>query len=199
MLVWINGPFGAGKTQTAFEIHRRLPGSEVCDPELPGFGLNRMLPPDLRGDFQDFPAWRQGVYEVLDRVLRARDGIVVAPMTITDPTYLDETVGRLRNDGHDIRHVTLLAEPDTVRARLESRTLPFQPPDDFAIERIEPCLESLHGPAFAEHVITDGLTVPQVAERIADLTGIRLAPDSAGPLRRRVRQTLVSLRHIRFD
>ncbi len=23
MLLWINGPFGVGKTQTAFEIHRR--------------------------------------------------------------------------------------------------------------------------------------------------------------------------------
>ena len=26
MLVWINGPFGGGKTQTAHEIRRRLPG-----------------------------------------------------------------------------------------------------------------------------------------------------------------------------
>ena len=53
MLLWINGPFGGGKTQTAHEIRRRLPGSVVCDPEHPGFGLRRMLPPDLRGDFQD--------------------------------------------------------------------------------------------------------------------------------------------------
>lgn len=27
MLVRIDGPFGGGKTQTAFELHRRLPGS----------------------------------------------------------------------------------------------------------------------------------------------------------------------------
>jgi tRNA A37 N6-isopentenylltransferase MiaA len=32
MLVWLNGPFGGGKTQTAYELHRRLPGSVVCDP-----------------------------------------------------------------------------------------------------------------------------------------------------------------------
>jgi hypothetical protein len=44
MLLWINGPFGGGKTQTAFELHRRLPGSVVCDPELAGFGLHRMMP-----------------------------------------------------------------------------------------------------------------------------------------------------------
>jgi hypothetical protein len=44
MLVWINGPFGGGKTQTAYEIQRRLPGSVVCDPEHVGFGLHRMTP-----------------------------------------------------------------------------------------------------------------------------------------------------------
>ncbi|MGW6786187.1 hypothetical protein ACWF7Q_26390, partial [Streptomyces sp. NPDC054987] len=58
--------FGGGKTQTAYELCRRLPGSVVCDPEHVGFGLHRMLPPALRGDFQDLAAWRQGVFEVLD-------------------------------------------------------------------------------------------------------------------------------------
>ena len=37
------------------ELHSRLPGSLICDPELLGFGLHRMLPPQLRGDFQDSP------------------------------------------------------------------------------------------------------------------------------------------------
>lgn len=60
VIVWLNGPFGGGKTQTAYEMHRRLPGSVVCDPEHVGFGLHRMLPPALRGDFQDLAAWRQG-------------------------------------------------------------------------------------------------------------------------------------------
>jgi 2-phosphoglycerate kinase len=32
MLLWINGPSGVGKTATAFELNRRLPGSVVCDP-----------------------------------------------------------------------------------------------------------------------------------------------------------------------
>jgi deoxyadenosine/deoxycytidine kinase len=33
MLIWLNGPFGVGKTQTAHELSRRLPTSVVCDPE----------------------------------------------------------------------------------------------------------------------------------------------------------------------
>jgi hypothetical protein len=55
MLVWINGPFGVGKTAIAFELSRRLPGSAVCDPEHLGYGMRRMLPAPLRGNFQDIP------------------------------------------------------------------------------------------------------------------------------------------------
>lgn len=73
-LLWINGPFGGGKTQTAYELKRRLPGSVVCDPEHVGFGPHRTLPPGLRGDFQDLRAWRQGVREVLDLALREHSG-----------------------------------------------------------------------------------------------------------------------------
>jgi hypothetical protein len=60
VLLWINGSFGAGKTQTAHEIRRRryLRSKEV------GYGLHRMTPPALRADFQDHPAWRQGVYPI---------------------------------------------------------------------------------------------------------------------------------------
>ena len=65
MLVWINGAFGAGKTQTAFELHRRLPDSHVADPELIGYGIHRMLPPAARNDFQDRPQWRTAVAATL--------------------------------------------------------------------------------------------------------------------------------------
>lgn len=74
MLVWINGPFGGGKTQTAFELHRRLPGSVVCDPEYIGFGLHRAMPVALRKDFQDFPAWRQASMRCSTMLCRRSQG-----------------------------------------------------------------------------------------------------------------------------
>jgi hypothetical protein len=42
MLLLINGPFGVGKSQTARELHSRLPGSLICDPGQLGFGLHRL-------------------------------------------------------------------------------------------------------------------------------------------------------------
>ncbi|MEU6864940.1 AAA family ATPase [Streptomyces sp. NPDC046876] len=200
MIVWLNGPFGGGKTQTAYELHRRLPGSVVCDPEHVGFGLHRMLPEQLRGDFQDLSAWRQGVFEVLDLAARRHPGPVLVPMTVTEPRYLDETVGRLRGAGHDVRHFALLAERETVLRRLRERGLGRGlKRESFAVSRLDGCLEALRLPEFADHLVTDRLTVSQVAGRVAELSGLQAAPDTDGALRGRLRRALVGVRHIRFD
>ncbi|MFG2262921.1 ATP-binding protein [Streptomyces sp. NPDC048720] len=210
MLLWINGPFGGGKTQTAYEIQSRLPGSVVCDPEHVGFGLHRMLPPGLRGDFQDLASWRQGVVEVLDLALTGHGGVVIAPMTVTDPGHFAETVGRLRGLGHDVRHFTLLAERETVLGRLRERGLGrlLRLPggqrarsgrETWAVSRLDHCLSRLREPEFAEHLWTDRVTVPRTADRIAVLAGLTLRPHRGGPVRTRLRQARVGLRHIRFD
>jgi hypothetical protein len=199
MLLWINGPFGGGKTQTAYELHRRLPGSVVCDPEEVGFGLHRMIPPALRGDFQDLPAWRTGVREVLELVLRGHDGPVIVPMTLVHPGYFAEVVGRLRADGHEVHHFALLAEPDTVLRRLRERGWGFGlKGESFAVAKLHECLQRLQEPEFAEHIRTDAVPVREVAAHIARTAGLSIAPNADGPLRRRVRRYAVSLRHVRF-
>ncbi|MFD3931382.1 AAA family ATPase [Streptomyces sp. NPDC058614] len=210
MLLWINGPFGGGKTQTAHEIQRRLPGSVVCDPEHAGFGLRRMLPPELRGDFQDLRSWRQGVVEVLDHALSKQDGVVIVPMTVTNPLYFEETVGRLRELGHDVRHFALLAERETVLKRLRERGFGHllqyvarkdAPPrrESWAVQQLDHCLERLREPEFAEHLWTDHTTVTKTADRIAVLAGLTLTPNRDGALRGRLRRAWTSARHIRFD
>ncbi|MFD7559724.1 MULTISPECIES: AAA family ATPase [unclassified Streptomyces] len=200
MIVWLNGPFGGGKTQTAYALHRRLAGSVVCDPEHVGFGLHRMTPAALRGDFQDLPAWRQGVFEVLDLAAARHPGVVLVPMTVTEPAYFAETVGRLRERGHDVRHFALLARRETVLRRLRERGLGRGlKRESFAVARLDGCLAALREPEFAEHLETDRLTVSQVADRIAASAGLNPAPDTDGPLRGRLRRALVGVRHIRFD
>ncbi|MFF1281556.1 AAA family ATPase [Streptomyces sp. NPDC058299] len=210
MLLWINGPFGGGKTQTAYELRRRLTDSVVCDPEHVGFGLHRMTPPSLRGDFQDLAAWRQGVFEVLDHVLSRHHGTVIAPMTVVEPAYFRETVGRLRERGHEVRHFALLAGRETVLRRLRRRGFghaaqliagkdaPLRR-ESFAVSKLDLCLERLRAEEFAEQVWTDHLTVPQVAEHVAASAGLALVPNGEGPLRGHARRAWTAIRHIRFD
>ncbi|MER7690148.1 AAA family ATPase [Streptomyces sp. NPDC097610] len=210
MLLWINGPFGGGKTQTAHEIQRRLPGSVVCDPEHAGFGLRRMLPPELRGDFQDLASWRQGVVEVLDLALGKHDGVVIVPMTVTSARYFEETVGRLTELGHDVRHFALLAERETVLKRLRERgfghLLQYVAGKDaplrhesWAVRQLDGCLERLREPEFAEHLWTDHTTVAKTADRIAVLAGLTLTPNKDGAVRGRLRRAWTGAKHIRFD
>ena len=210
MLLWINGPFGVGKTQTAYELQRRLPGSVVCDPEHVGFGLHRMTPPALRGDFQDLRAWRQGVREVLTTALQRHEGVVIAPMTVVRPAYLEEILGGLGNRGREVRHYALLADRDTVLERLRrrgfgrlvqavaGRDAPLRR-ESFAVTALDRCLERLSDPCFADHLRTDHLTVPQVADHVAASAGLALEPADTSSLRARLRRTRVGVGHIRFD
>ena len=209
MLVWINGPFGVGKTQTAHELHRRLPGSVICDPEHVGFGLHRTMPAELRGDFQDLPAWRQGVVEVLERTLVGQHGPVIVPMTVIEPAYFAETVGRLRDAGHDVRHFALLARPETVRKRLRGRGFGHAlglvagrntqlGREGFALSKLDLGLARLALPQFAEQLWTDDRTVAQVVDHIAARTGLTLRRNTDSALHGRVRRGWVSLRHIRL-
>jgi hypothetical protein len=200
MLLWINGPFGVGKTVVADELNRRLPGSVVCSPEHVGFGMRRMLPAPLRGNFQDLPAWRRSVRELLQLTQSGYAGPVIVPMTLTEAGYFDEIVGALRRDGCAVHHVALLAEPETVRRRLRARSLGAEARrGSWALADLDENLRRLAGPRFAEHIHTDQLTVAQVADAVAGAAGLTLAPATGGPLRATVRRYLTTARHIRWD
>lgn len=209
VLIWINGPFGGGKTQTAFELHRRLPGSVVCDPEHVGFGLHRTLPRRLRGDFQDLPAWRAGVLEVLDLTLRTGGETVIVPMTLVEPAYFTEVVGGLRRRGHDVRHFALLARRETVLRRLRERGLgrlvralsgdaSALSDESFAVRNLDRCLDALVDEQFADQIHTDDIPVAAVAALIADRCGLSLAGAADGALRGRVRRAWIGVRHLRL-
>ncbi|TDV55172.1 AAA family ATPase [Actinophytocola oryzae] len=209
-LIWLNGPFGGGKTQTAYELHRRLAGSVVCDPEHAGFGLRRMLPPGLRADFQDLTSWRTGVVEVLDLTLRSYEGAVIAPMTVTEPKYFEETVGRLRDLGHEVHHFALLARRETVLKRLKERDLvhtlksavglgPNDGGETWARRQLDTCLNRLRDKQFASHVWTDDLTVPEVADQVAAEAGLSLTENSDSRLTGQVRRAWTGIKHIRLD
>jgi hypothetical protein len=200
VLVWINGTFGGGKTATAYELERRVPGSVVCDPEHLCFGLRRMLPPALRTDFQRLRAWRSGVHEVLDLAARNHPGPVIVPMTLVDLGYFAEIIGRLRDDGHDVRHFALLAERATVLRRLNRRGFGYGlKREGWAVSRLDDCLTRLREPEFAEHIHTDQRTVPQVADTIARSAALPIRPDTDGPLRGSLRRYATTLRNVRLD
>lgn len=141
-----------------------------------------------------------GVFEVLDLVVRHHAGPVLVPMTLIDPGYFEDTVGRLRDDGHDVRHFSLLAERATVLRRLNRRGFGFGlKREQWAVSRLDECLGRLQDDAFAEHIHTDSRSVSQVADVIAGSAGLPISPDRDGAVRSRLRLYRTTLRHIRCD
>ncbi|TVX97160.1 AAA family ATPase [Cohnella terricola] len=196
MIIWINGAFGSGKSQTAYELHRRLPNSYVYDPENAGYYIRKNVPKEIsKPDFQDYPMWRETNYAMLEHLNREYTGIVIAPMTIVQSEYFDEIVGRLRASGADVRHYSLCASKGTLLRRLKSRG---EGERSWAAAQIDRCMEALSGETFRHHIDTDNLSVSDNAERIASMSGLTLSPDNRSKARKTYDRWATQIKQIRF-
>lgn len=194
MILWLNGAFGAGKTQTAYALQRRLPGSYVYDPENAGFFIARNLPGPLEErDFQDYPMWREFNYRMLEYSAGRYGGDIIVPMTLTNRAYYDELVGGLSRS-HEVRHFILCAEKKTLLRRLAYR---LEGRRSWGARQIERCLRAFDRDIPGVKIHTDRLDVEQVAERVAALAGLTLAEDRRSRPRRLLDRVVTQIRHIR--
>ncbi len=203
MVVWINGAFGSGKTQTAHELQRRLGRAHVVDPETLGFALRRMLPAPSGGDFQDLPQWRAAVRTTLAQVEASFDGPVIVPMTIVCDEYFDQIIGGLRADGVDLRHYSLVATRATLERRLRQRSRYLLArlvggDETWAMQQIDRCVDALATDRYAVQVETDKSPTDEVVETIAKDAGLRLIRPRLSPARYQARRLAVGVRHIRL-
>lgn len=197
MIVWINGAFGGGKTHTAYELVRRTDDTVLVDPELIGFGLQRAMPRPLRGDFQDLAAWRAGVIEVLDAVEQSGEyRASVVPMTLVEPGYVDEIHGDLRDLGHEVVHVALVASPETLRRRLRLRVAGVTHMETWAMRQIDRCVTAL-ATMDAHEVSNDDKSLDAVVEEVARIADLPLARPAYPPWRAQLRRLRVAAAVIR--
>lgn len=177
-VVWLNGAFGVGKTTVARALAAELPDALVMDPEDIGRMLRKVAPAARRTtDFQDIPSWRRVTVATIESLLRDHPVPLVVPMTVVDPNYFDETVGRLRRAGITVHHYTLAAGPKTIRRRLLGRvSVPWA--TCWALRRVQRCTSALRSPLFATHVDTEHRSVPDIAATIARDV---LASDACAP------------------
>jgi broad-specificity NMP kinase len=197
MVIWINGAFGAGKTQTAFELHRRIENSFVYDPENIGYFLRKNLPPSVErpDDFQDFELWRSLNFSLIRYINENYIGVVIIPMTVVNPAYFDEIVGKLREQGVPVHHFTLMASRETLLKRLKKRG---DGGNTWTVRQLDRCLAGLAQEVFKTHIDTEQLTIEEAAEEIARLAGVALPPDQSGKLQRKISRRITQLRHIHW-
>ncbi|MGW5637855.1 AAA family ATPase, partial [Streptomyces sp. NPDC003832] len=178
MIVWINGPFGAGKTTTARELIELIPNSTLFDPEVIGGALPYLLPPKHLaevGDFQDLPIWRRLVIDTAAAMLAELGGTLVVPMTLLRQEYRDEIFGGLAARRIAVRHILLAPAETILRDRIAHREVPDVPDGElrtrtWAYDHIETYRSALAGWLTADaHPVDNGrLTPRQTAARIAE-------------------------------
>ncbi|MEX3619483.1 AAA family ATPase [Paenibacillus glucanolyticus] len=196
MIIWVNGAFGSGKTQAAYELHRRIPNSYVYDPENAGYFIRDNLPADVkRGDFQHYPMWREFNYSMFKYLDQESNQLIIAPMTITNADYFNEIVGHLRRDGVAVQHFTLCASKEILLRRLRSRG---EGTNSWAAQQIDRCIDGFSSEVFRHHIDTDHLTIDAVVETIGALARVDLLPDHRSPAKKTIDRIRTKLAHIRF-
>ncbi|MFD8993244.1 NUDIX hydrolase [Streptomyces abikoensis] len=178
MIVWLNGAFGGGKTSTARELTRLIPGSTLYDPEVTGGALRYLLPPKRLSevcDYQDLPIWRRMVVDTASALLAEVGGVLIVPMTLLRQEYRDEIFGALAARAIRVRHVVLTSEETILRGRIEGRV---EFPDDAVRSEAVRQWARDHVAAYREAwswlsgdglVVDNGRLTPfETAERIAE-------------------------------
>ena len=190
--IFINGAYGAGKTQTTFEILRRLDGAHVCDLEEAGYYIRRVIPDELKCfDFRDHAEWRE-INNIMLRRLNDCDRIVLLPMTVTNADWYRELTR-----GVDIeKHIILRPSREVLRRRQHKR---FEGKDSFAAKMADRCyaeFDSFAEAVGAEFIDTSEMSISETAEEIARRCGLTLSP-RASALSAAVYRLRVTLGHIR--
>lgn len=190
MIIWLNGPFGGGKTTTAAALDALLPDAIVFDPEKMG----EPLVPTLSGiepvsDFQAWRPWRELVVAALTSLDRYTHRTVVAPQTVVVERYWDEITSGLTAAGIEVRAFTLDCTPDEHERRIANDTVTTATLEEIAIDDDGVGWRRHRAPDYraalpwlaerTEVIDTTHLSPAAVAHEIAARAGLVVAPHSA--------------------
>ena len=120
MIVWINGPFGGGKTTTARIVTERIARLRAFDPEWVGYLLRDHLRDQEIDDFQDLPSWRRLVPIVAAELHRTTGDSLVAVQTVLNQQYWNELSLGLDLADLALVHVVLDVDEGTLRSRIDA-------------------------------------------------------------------------------
>jgi AAA domain len=118
VIIWINGTFGVGKTTAARLLSQQDRRLRLFDPEWVGYMLRENLSDYPVTDFRHWESWRVLTPLVADELIRFSGQNLVAPQTVLEENYWDELMSALSERDHEVFHVLLEAEDETLRARI---------------------------------------------------------------------------------
>ena len=162
MIIFINGPFGVGKTTVAKMLVKAIPNSMLFDAEDVGYFLRHVVKDvEQTEDFQDLAMWRPLVVTTTSMLLETYGRTLIMPMTIWYRPYFDQVIGGIRQFEPNLHHFCLTASKETLIARIQKRGTS---PESFAwcMGRNEQAIESFQSSVFTQHIETDKITPDKI-------------------------------------
>ena len=170
MIIWINGPYGVGKSALARELQTRLAGSFLFDAEQVGNAVRDNVPQMyFKETFEEFPLWHEMCYRLLRELDTLGVSPVLVPMTLLMPESEEKILGRLRENGVDVRHVLLQSDHDTVKSRILARG---EAEDCWCMRQIDRCMLAQQSFPCDITLRSVDKTVPQLADIVLSAISI---------------------------
>lgn len=164
MILWINGPYGVGKSSLAEELRKKIEHSFIFDAERIGDAVRENYPQEFfKETFEEFPLWHEMCYRLLKDLSMVYSGCVLVPMTLKFPESNMSIIQRLRDAGVKITHIILESGYDTIRERILSRG---EDEDCWCIQQIQKCIDSQKSFPCDYRVVSDGVNVESLAEKV---------------------------------
>lgn len=98
MIIWIDGPFGAGKTTLATRLCEKRSDLLVLDPEEIGYVVKTVVAMPPSGNYQDLPFWRRLTVQAIAELRDHYPQDIAVPMTLLNPAHRDEIFSAVRID-----------------------------------------------------------------------------------------------------
>jgi len=133
MIIWIDGPFGAGKTTLASRLCEKRSDLLVLDPEEIGYVVKTVVAMPPSGNYQDLPFWRRLTVQAIAELRDHYPQDIAVPMTLLNPAHRDEIFSAVRSIDSNFIHFYLDVDREILCERIVGQSMH---PDESRNEQI---------------------------------------------------------------
>ena len=165
MIIWINGPYGVGKSTLAGFLHAENPNSFIFDAEAVGNAVRDNLPKNRFNGyiFEGYPMWFTMCATLLNDIADNFSGDIYVPMTLVWKDSFPKIAVPLTEHGHAVKHILLTSSYDTIHDRILARG---EDETCWCMQNIRLCLEQQSSFENVIRIESCGATVEELAASV---------------------------------
>lgn len=171
MILWINGPYGVGKSSLAEKLRDMNPYSFIFDAEQVGTSVRDNMPKELFNGyiFEGYPLWFTLCAALLADITERYAGEIYVPMTLVYPDSFEKIRGPLEKKGILVRHILLESSYDLIHDRILARG---ETEDCWCMRHINLCIQNQKDFKDAIRIKSFGKSVSELAAEVKEAAAL---------------------------